>query len=55
MLVDGLGPSTAEALEEAGVGSIEELVELDLRSVEVDGLSAEHLQRLKRNAAYLDP
>lgn len=52
-LVDGLGPSAAEKLEEAGVETIEGLVDLDLRSADVDGLSTENLQKLKRNAGYL--
>lgn len=54
-LVEGLGPSAAEKLADHGVDSIEELVELDLRSEDVEGLSTENLQKLKRNAAYLVP
>lgn len=54
-LVEGLGPSAAEKLSDHGVDSIEELVELDLRSEDVEGLSTENLQKLKRNAAYLVP
>lgn len=52
-LVDGLGPSAAGKLEKAGVKSIDDLVELDLRSADVEGLSTENLQKLKRNAEYL--
>lgn len=54
-LVDGLGPSAAKKLNAAGVDSIEDLVELDLRSADVEGLSTENLQKLKRNAEYLLP
>lgn len=54
-LVDGLGPSAAEKLEDHGVESIGDLIELDLRSEDVEGLSTENLQKLKRNAEYLVP
>jgi predicted RecB family nuclease len=54
-LVDGLGPSAAEKLEGHGVESIEDLIALDLRSEDVEGLSTENLQKLKRNAKYLVP
>lgn len=54
-LVDGLGPSAARKLNDAGIDSIEDLVELDLRSADVEGLSTENLQKLKRNAEYLLP
>lgn len=52
-LVEGLGPSARRKLKAAGVASIEELAQLDLRKTEVRGLSTEHLQKLKRNARYL--
>lgn len=54
-LVDGLGPSAAEKLEAHGVETIQDLIELDLRSEDVKGLSTENLQKLKRNAEYLVP
>lgn len=54
-LVDGVGPSVAAKLAAAGVESIEDLVELDLRRQEVDGLSTPHLQRLKQAAMHLLP
>jgi predicted RecB family nuclease len=54
-LVDGLGPSAAEKLNAHGVASIEDLIDLDLRSEDVEGLSTENLQKLKRNAEYLVP
>jgi len=54
-LVDGLGPSAASKLEAHGVETIEDLIQLDLRSEDVDGLSTENLQKLKRNAEYLVP
>lgn len=52
-LVEGLGPSAADQLNAAGVKTIEHLVELDLRTESVEGLSTENLQKLKRNATYL--
>ena len=52
-LVEGLGPSARRKLEAAGIKTIEQLAELDLRRREVVGLSTEHLQKLKRNARYL--
>ncbi len=54
-LVEGLGPSAAEKLNNHGVKTIEELVDLDLRREDVEGLSTENLQKLKRNASYLIP
>lgn len=54
-LVDGLGPSAADKLKAHGVETIEDLLELDLRSEDVEGLSTENLQKLKRNAGYLVP
>jgi predicted RecB family nuclease len=54
-LVEGLGPSAEDKLEAAGVETIEDLAELDLRSADVDGLSTDHVQKLKRNARYLLP
>lgn len=54
-LVEGLGPSAAEKLSDAGIDTIEKLADLDLRKVDVDGLSTEHIQKLKRNARYLLP
>lgn len=54
-LVDGLGPSAASKLRDHGVETIEDLIELDLRSEDVEGLSTENLQKLKRNASYLVP
>lgn len=52
-LVEGLGASAANKLRAAGVDSIEDLVELDLRRHDVEGLSTENVQRLKRNARFL--
>jgi predicted RecB family nuclease len=52
-LVEGLGPSARRKLEDAGIGTIEALANLDLRKTDVDGLSTQHLQRLKRAARYL--
>lgn len=52
-LVPGLGPSAESKLNAAGIKSIEDLVELDLRKNGVEGLSAENLQRLRREASYL--
>lgn len=52
-LVEGLGPSAKNKLHAAGVKTIDDLAELDLRSVDVDGLSTDHVQKLKRNARYL--
>lgn len=52
-LVEGLGPSAKKKLKDAGVKTIEDLVELDLRSSRVEGLSTENIQKLKRNAEYL--
>lgn len=54
-LVEGLGPSAKRKLQNAGVKSIEDLATLDLRSADVDGLSTDHVQKLKRNARYLVP
>jgi len=54
-LVEGLGPSTENKLNAAGIESIEDLVEVDLRSTDIEGLSTEHVQKLKRNAEYLIP
>lgn len=54
-LVEGLGPSAKGKLEDAGIESIEELANVDLRSKDVEGLSTENLQKLKRNAEYLLP
>lgn len=54
-LIDGLGPSAAKKLEKAGVKNIGDLVELDLRQTDVEGLSTENIQKLKRNAQYLLP
>jgi predicted RecB family nuclease len=53
LLVEGLGPSTKDKLHAAGVKTIDDLAGLDLRSADVDGLSTQHLQKLKRNARYL--
>lgn len=52
-LVEGLGPSAKDKLHAAGVKTIDELAQLDLRSVDIDGLSTDHVQKLKRNARYL--
>lgn len=52
-LVEGLGPSAAEKLNAAGVEAIEDLARLDLRQVDIEGLSTDHVQKLKRNARYL--
>ncbi len=54
-LVEGLGPSARKKLFEAGVKDIHALAELDLRKQTVNGLSTNHLQKLKRNARYLLP
>lgn len=54
-LVEGLGPSAAKKLQKAGIESIEQLAEVDLRQTDVEGLSTEHIQKLKRNARYLLP
>lgn len=54
-LVDGLGPSAAKKLKKAGVTTIDDLVELDLRKADVSGLSTDNIQKLKRNAEYLLP
>lgn len=54
-LVEGLGPSAKRKLQNAGIKSIGDLAELDLRSADVDGLSTNHVQKLKRNARYLVP
>jgi len=50
--LDGVGAATAEKLMEAGVESIDELVEADPDSVaaEVDGVSAERLREWKAKA-----
>lgn len=52
-LVEGLGPSAQQKLEAAGVKTIEDLAEIDLRTANVEGLSTSHVQKLKRNARYL--
>ncbi len=52
-LVEGLGPSARRKLKAAGIETIEALARLDLRKTEVQGLSTEHIQKLKRNARYL--
>lgn len=52
-LVEGLGPSARDKLERAGITTIEALATLDLRKQTVEGLSTEHLQKLKRAARYL--
>lgn len=54
-LVKGLGGSAKRKLQKAGVETIEDLVELDLRSETVEGLSVENLQKLKHRARYLIP
>lgn len=54
-LVEGLGPSAEQKLNAAGIKTIEELADLDLRKADVEGLSTEHIQKLKRNARYLVP
>lgn len=54
-LVEGLGPSARDKLQNAGIKSIEDLASVDLRSKDVEGLSTENLQKLKRNAEYLLP
>lgn len=52
-LVEGLGPSAKRKLKAAGIETIADLAHLDLRKTDVDGLSTEHIQKLKRNARYL--
>lgn len=52
-LVEGLGPSARRKLKAAGIETIDALAQLDLRKTEVEGLSTEHVQKLKRNARYL--
>lgn len=54
-LVEGLGPSAKTKLQKAGVKTIEDLAEVDLRTADVEGLSTDHIQKLKRNARYLVP
>lgn len=54
-LVEGLGPSAADKLNAAGVKTIEQLIDLDLRGEDIEGLSTDNLQKLKRNAEYLVP
>lgn len=54
-LVEGLGPSAKGKLQDAGIKNIEDLASVDLRSKDVEGLSTENLQKLKRNAEYLLP
>jgi predicted RecB family nuclease len=54
-LVEGLGPSAEQKLNNAGIETIGDLIEVDLRSTDVEGLSTEHIQKLKRNAQYLTP
>jgi predicted RecB family nuclease len=54
-LVEGLGPSARRKLEDAGVETIDDLANLDLRTADVEGLSTDHVQKLKRNARYLVP
>lgn len=54
-LVEGLGPSAKRKLRKAGIETIDELAEVDLRGTDVDGLSTDHIQKLKRNARYLVP
>lgn len=54
-LVDGLGPSAEAKLNAAGVETLDDLAELDLRATDVEGLSTDHVQKLKRNVAYLLP
>lgn len=51
--VQGLGPSAVRKLESVGVRTIEELLELDLRSARIPGLSTAHLQRARWSARYL--
>lgn len=52
-LVEGLGPSAEAKLKDAGISSIDDLAYIDLRKTDVEGLSTEHIQKLKRNARYL--
>lgn len=54
-LVEGLGPSARRKLERAGVTTVDQLADLDLRTRTIPGLSTAHLQKLKRNARYLLP
>lgn len=54
-LVDGLGPSAEAKLNAAGVETLDDLAQLDLRATDVEGLSTGHVQKLKRNVAYLLP
>lgn len=54
-LVEGLGPSAKRKLKKAGIDSISKLADVDLRSTDVEGLSTDHIQKLKRNARYLVP
>lgn len=54
-LVEGLGPSAKRKLEDADIDTIEKLADVDLRTVDVEGLSTDHIQKLKRNARYLVP
>lgn len=52
-LVQGLGPSARDKLQAAGIKTIDQLTELDLRTHEIDGLSTDNLQKLKHNARHL--
>lgn len=54
-LVEGLGPSAEDKLKGGGVKTIDTLAEIDLRKTDIEGLSTEHIQKLKRNARYLLP
>lgn len=51
--VKGIGPSAAAKLVDAGVETVADLADLDLRKTTVRGLSAENLSTLRGNAHRL--
>lgn len=48
--VKGVGASAERKLKAAGVGNVGELAGVDLRSVDVAGLSSDHVAKLRDNA-----
>lgn len=51
--VKGVGPSAARKLRAAGVESVQDLVDLDLRATDVEGLSSDNVARLRKQAEHL--
>lgn len=51
--IKGVGPAAATKLRASGIASVEQLAELDLRNGTVEGLSKDHLCRLRRRARAL--